>query len=51
MKNWLTSIYGVLFVAAGVLAKSATGTLQQVAEIVSLTFGGLGFHAAKDKAN
>lgn len=51
MKNWLTSLYGLLFTAAGVIAHSTTGTLQQVATIVSLTLGGLGLHAAADKTN
>jgi len=48
MKNWKTTIFGVLAAAAFYLSNSTTGIVQEVSKIIATVATALGFCNAAD---
>lgn len=51
MKNWLTSLFGILAASSQVVAYSATGTLHDIVTYVGAAALAVLGIAAKDKSN
>ena len=52
MKNWKTSLFGIIFGVAGLIGTGTIETTPQIEKIaaaVSLIAGAAGFNASKDK--